>query len=197
MRGSKFLDLVAARSSVRHYDVDRPVSDGHIAAILEAARLAPSASNMQPWRFVVVRDPVVRARLVEQAFSGIYRTSRRIAAPVYLALCGVRGAADIGGRLLGHASYTLTDCGIAGEHAVLAAAELGLGTCWIGMFSRRRARRVLGIPAGVEVVALIALGWPAETQRATPAEKRRKPLSSMAWLDGWGKPFAGGQSERE
>jgi nitroreductase len=196
MSRSVFLDLVAARASVRRFDPDRPVSDEHLAAILEAARLAPSASNSQPWRFVVVRDPAVRARFVEEAFSGLYAVSRRIAAPVFLALCGVHSALELASRAAGHSSYTLTDCGIAGEHAVLAAAELGLGTCWIGMFNRRRARRVLGIPAGVELVALIALGWPARPPRAEAPAKNRKPLSAIAWLDGWGKPFAGGQSER-
>lgn len=196
MPAGAFRDLTAARASVRRYDLARPVSEAALAAILEAARMAPSAENAQPWRFIVVRDPALRARLVAEAFSGVYQRSRRIAAPVYLALCGVRGAVDLGGRLLGHASYTLTDCGIAGEHAVLAAAELGLGTCWIGWFDRRRARRVLGVPAGVELVALIALGWPAEARRAASPEKRRKPLSAIAWLDGWGKPFPGGQSER-
>jgi nitroreductase len=196
MRRSAFHDLVAARSSVRRYDADRPVTDEHLAAVLEAARLAPSAENAQPWRFVIVRDPAVRARLVEEAFSGIYLRSRRIAAPIFLALCGVHGAVDLAGRVLGHSSYTLTECGIAGEHAVLAAAELGLGTCWIGWFDRRRARRLLGIPAGVELVSLIALGWPAEPARATPPSKSRKPLSAIAWLDAWGAPFEAGQSER-
>jgi nitroreductase len=196
MRRFAFLDLVAARSSVRRYESDRPVSDEQLAAILEAARLAPSAENAQPWRFVIVRDPALRARLVEQAFSGIYLRGRRIAAPVFLALCGVRGTVDLAGRAAGHSSYTLTDCAIAGEHAVLAAVELGLGTCWIGMFDRRRARRVLGVPAGVELIALIALGWPAEPSRTEAPAKRRKPLSAIAWLDGWGRPFDGGQSER-
>jgi len=196
MPAGAFRDLTAARASVRRYDLARPVSEAALAAILEAARMAPSAENAQPWRFIVVRDPALRARLVAEAFSGVYQRSRRIAAPVYLALCGVRGAVDLGGRLLGHASYTLTDCGIAGEHAVLAAAELGLGTCWIGWFDRRRARRVLGVPAGVELVALIALGWPAEPHPATQRTKGRKPLSAIVWLDGWGKPFPGGQSER-
>jgi nitroreductase len=196
MSRSAFHDLVASRSSVRHYDLDRPVSDEHLTAILEAARMAPSATNAQPWRFVIVRDPAVRARLVEEAFSGIYLATRRVAAPVFLALCGVRGAVDIGARAIGHSSYTLTECGIAGEHAVLAAVELGLSTCWIGMFNRRRARRVLGIPAGVDLIALIALGWPAGPSHAAPREKRRKPLSEIARLDGWGKPFSGGQLER-
>ena len=195
MHRSAFFDLAATRSSVRRYHPDRPVSDEHLAAILEAARLAPSASNVQPWRFVVVRDPAVKARFVEEAFSGIYQGSRRIVAPVYLALCGVHGAMDVASRAAGHASYTLTDCGIAGEHAVLAAADRGLGTCWIGMFDRRRARRLLGIPGGVNLIALIALGWPAEPARAAQPVERRKPLSAIAWLDAWGAPFCGGQSE--
>ena len=93
-----FLRLAAMRSSVRRYLADRPVGDADIAAILEAARLAPSAENAQPWRFVIVRDPALRLRLVEEAFSGIYRRSRRIDAPVFLALCGVHGAVDLAGQ---------------------------------------------------------------------------------------------------
>ena len=189
-----FLRLAAMRSSVRRYLADRPVGDADIAAILEAARLAPSAENAQPWRFVVVRDPALRLRLIEESFSGIYRRSRRIDAPVFIALCGVHGAVDLAARAAGHSSYTLTDCGIAGEHVVLAAADRGLGTCWIGMFDRRRARRVLGIPAGVNLIALIALGWPADPAREAPPVKGRKPLSAIAWSDRWGEPFAGDQS---
>jgi nitroreductase len=192
--GPVFLRLAAMRSSVRRYLADRPVGDGEIAAVLEAARLAPSAENAQPWRFVVVRDPSVRQRLVDEAFTGIYRRSRRIDAPVFFALCGVHGAVDLAGRVAGHASYTLTDCGIAGEHVVLAATDLGLGTCWIGMFHRRRARRVLGIPTGVNLIALIALGWPADPPREGPPAKGRKSLSAIAWTDRWGSPFVGGQS---
>jgi nitroreductase len=196
MRRSVFRDLVAARTSERRYRLDRPVSDEHLLAILEAARLAPSAENAQPWRFVVVRDPVVRTRLVEEAFSGLYLRSRRINAPVFLALCGVHGAVDRAGRLTGHCSYTLTDCGIAGEHAVLAAAELGLGTCWIGWFDRRKAQRVLGIPARVDLIALIAVGWPADPTRTAPPARKRKPLSAIAALDAWGTPLPADQSER-
>jgi len=194
MLRSAFLQLAALRASVRDYDPDRPVSDEHLLTVLEAARLAPSAENAQPWRFVVVRDPAVRSRLVKEAFSGIYLRSRRNSAPVFLALCGVHGAVDLAGRAAGHSSYTLTDCGIAGEHAVLAATELGLATCWIGMFDRRRTRRLLGVPAGVDVIALIALGWPAQPAHAVQPAQHRRPLSAIAWLDAWGAPFPDGQS---
>jgi nitroreductase len=192
--GPGFLRLAAMRSSVRRYRADRAVGDGEITAVLEAARLAPSAENAQPWRFVVVRDPSVRQRLVEEAFSGVYRRSRRIDAPVFFALCGVHGAVDLAGRMAGHASYTLTDCGIAGEHVVLAAADLGLGPWWVGLSGGRRARGVRGIPAGVDLIALIALGWPADPARETPPAKGRRSLSAIAWTDRWGTPFVGGQS---
>ena len=81
------------------------------------------------------------------------------------------------------------DCGIAGEHLVLRAAELGLGTCWIGWFNRRDARRALGAPFHVQVVSLIAVGYPAEGQRRR--KKVRKPLASILWLDAWGTRFPG------
>lgn len=178
--------LAARRASVRHFDLSRPVPEELLKEILEAARLAPSAENAQPWRFIVIDEPDIRTRLVQECFKGIYAFTRRVQAPVYLALCGVRGLTDRGGRLLTSVSYTYIDCGIAGEHAVLAATELGLGTCWIGLFDRRRARKLLGVPRGVELVALIALGWPADPTRKPPATRGRKPLAAIAWHGSWG-----------
>ena len=83
------------------------------------------------------------------------------------------------------AMYQL-DCGIAGEHLVLRAAELGLGTCWIGWFNRRAARRALGAPAHVQVVCLISVGYPADGAAARTRPRPRKPLADIAWLDSWG-----------
>jgi nitroreductase len=181
-----FARLVASRTSVRRFDRSRPVTGAVLRAVLEAARHAPSADNAQPWRFVVVDDPVLRERLVEKCFAGLYARTRRIQAPAYIALCGVRGAVDRGGRLLTSVSYTLMDCGIAGEHAVLAATELGLGTCWIGWFNRRQARALLGVPAGVDVLALIAIGWPAAGPIHPVARPHgRKSLAAIAWRNRW------------
>ena len=87
------------------------------------------------------------------------------------------------------------DCGMAGEHLVLQAAELGLGTCWIGWFNRRAARKVLGVPWHVQVVALIAVGYPRAD--ASPRKRPRNPLASMLWLDSWGKSFPGAESYGE
>ncbi len=183
MRSSPFLALVRARTSVRRYD-PRPVPLEDVLSCTEAARLAPSAENLQPCRYVVAHDPAVRDRLARAAFSGIYLPTRFAAkAPVIVAVCTGRFR-----PIQGKASDQV-DCGIAGEHLVLRAVELGLGTCWIEWFDRYGARRALGVPRSMKVVALIALGYP---DGGLPRKERaRKPLSAIAWLDGWGKPWPG------
>ncbi len=185
-----FRELVGLRASVRRYDVDRPVPEEALQRILECARLAPSAENTQPWRFVVVSDPAARDRLARACFSGIFLPTRfAAAAPVLLALCADRVSVERAGEaVLGTALHQL-DCGIAGEHAVLAAAELGLGTCWIGWFDKRAAKKVLGVPVRVDVIALIAMGYPR--QDVVPRAKPRRPLSAIAFRDRWGAPFEG------
>ena len=185
MSSSAFMDLVRSRASVRRYD-PRPVALEAILSAVEAAHLAPSAQNTQPWRFVVVCDPESLQRLARAAFSGIYLPSRFAArAPVIVALCASRVR-----PIQGKASYQL-DCGIAGEHLVLRAAELGLATCWIEWFDRRGARRSLGVPPLVEVVALITMGYPG--MPATERRRVRRPLSSIVWLDEWGKRYPGSE----
>jgi nitroreductase len=187
--GFSFLKLVERRFSLRRYDADRRLSDHDLLFIFEAARLAPSAENSQPWRFVIVRDPAVRARLARECFSGMYLPTRFAGeAPAIVALCANRARIikRAGELILQTALYQL-DCGIAGEHLALAAAERGIGSCWIGWFNKRKARKVLGLPPYIEVVALIALGYPRE---GTPARRKiRQPLSSIVSLDRWGEPF--------
>ena len=181
--------VILARSSVRRYDA-RTVSDEHILSVVEAARLAPSASNSQPWRFVVVKDPQTRDALARRCFSGIFLPTRFAAsAPVIIVLCAERaGTVELAKSIRDSAMYQL-DCGIAGEHMVLRAAELGLGTCWIGWFNRRGARRAINAPRHVRVVSLIAMGFPAAD---VPVRKKvRKPLNSILWLDSWGKSYSG------
>jgi nitroreductase len=165
------------------------VPEEALRGILECARLAPSADNSQPWRFVVVADPAARDGLARACFSGIYLPTRfAAAAPVILALCADRAKVleRAGETVLGTALHLL-DCGIAGEHVALAAAEQGLGTCWIGWFDKKAAKRVLGVPAHVDVVALMAMGYPREGFGHRP--RRRQPLSAMAFRDRWGEPF--------
>ncbi len=189
MKGSSFMALVKNRRSLRRYDPKRGVSNESIHALIEAARLAPSADNSQSWRFVVARDPAVRETLSRECFSGVFRPTRFASkAPVIIAICADRTRLVLraGELFLRTALYQL-DCGIAGEHIVLAAAALGLGTCWIGWFNRKKAKKILKIPPRLKIIALIAVGYPPKDTGAK--EKVRKPFSSIASLDAWGKPF--------
>jgi len=170
-------EVVLKRRSVRKF-IDRPVEREKIEACLEAARLAPSADNVQPWRFIVVDDPDVRQRLAEAAFSGIYKICRfAAAAPVLIVILA---RPDIVTNRLGNAlqrtRFYLIDIGIAGEHLVLAATEKGLGTCWIGWFNKGRVRKFFSIPRKLDIVAMIALGYPDPTDLTS---KRKRTLSEI------------------
>jgi nitroreductase len=179
-----FFDLCAARYSLRRF-ADRPVARELITRCLEAARLAPSASNAQPCRYVVFDDPVRREELARVAFRGVYSASARFSAvPVIVALL-IKPTSTLGqlGNALLRTHLQLIDAGIAGEHFVLQAQELGLGTCWIGWFDHRAVRRFLGSRArGLVPVGLIAVGYPP-TEALPPARKRRDLAAISGWND--------------
>ncbi len=176
-----FQQLVRNRRSVRKF-LERPVEREKILACIEAARLAPSASNVQPWRFLIIDDPALKMRFAKKAFSGIYSATRFASqAPVLiLVLARLDLWANRLGRQVQGISYYLIDSGIAGEHLVLQAEELGLGTCWIGWFSLKRARRFFSIPRKYKIVALLAMGY---HDLKPQAEKPRKKLEEIAWFN--------------
>lgn len=180
-----FLRLCQTRCSVRRF-AERPVPRSLIEYCAEAARLAPSAENAQPWRFVVFDDETTRSQVARAVFRGIYAPSAKFAkAPVLVALIIKENI--VTNRLAGAVQGTpfqLVDAGIAGEHFVLAAAELGLGTCWIGWYDGRALSRFLGLSkGGYRPVCLIALGYPAENQ-SPPAGRRRRPLRDILFWNG-------------
>jgi nitroreductase len=148
---------------VRKY-TQQPVSRDSIAACVEAARLAPSAENVQPWRFIVLDDPGSKNEFCDQVTGGIYRPSRfiRNAPAVVVILAKLDLVANLLGRGVQGTQFYLLDIGIAGEHLVLQAQELGIGTCWIGWFNAKKAARSLGLSGRYRVVSLIAMGYPAE-----------------------------------
>jgi nitroreductase len=185
MEESPFLTLCRARRSVRRFS-DRPVEKEKIELCLEAARLAPSADNVQPARFVVFDDPTAKAKLADAVFGGVFASSARFArAPVLVALLIKEHL--LVNKLAGAAQGTqfqLIDAGIAGEHFVLAAVEQELGTCWIGWYNGRALAKHLGINGrGFRPMTLIALGYPADD--APNPEKKRRPLSDTA---SWNSP---------
>jgi nitroreductase len=173
------LDVIRHRKSVRDFQ-DRPVEREKIMMCLEAARLAPSACNSQPWKFIVVDDEQLKNRLCRAAFSGIYlMNSFCKEAPVIVVVVSERARflAMIGGLFRG-TKYYLIDIGIAGEHFVLQAEELGLGTCWIGWFNERAVKSILHIPKDKKIDILIALGY-YDTERVR-SKHDREPMDKIA-----------------
>lgn len=176
-----FQQLVNGRRSIRRY-LPRPVEREKILTCLEAARLAPSAENAQTWRFVVIDDPDLKSRFAKEAFSGIYSRTRFAAeAPVLiLILAKLDFLANRLGRQIQKVPFFMIDIGIAGEHIVLQAEELGLGTSWIGWFHMRKARKVLKVPRKYKIVSLMTLGY---YEKKPSREQKRKPLEDIAWFN--------------
>jgi nitroreductase len=152
--------------------------------ILEAARLAPSACNQQPWRFAVVRDLDLKRRIVEEGFLPGIKMTWAIDAPVHVVIGMERSfvthriAASVSG-----VNYPWVDIGIAGEHLVLAATELGLGTCWIGWIKPRVVGRIVGWPASITPVVVITVGFASDLDAAIPSSSMRKPLNELVrWM---------------
>lgn len=173
-----FLDLVRKRRSTRSF-LPNPVEREKIERCLEAARLAPSACNGQPWRFIVVESQPLKDNLVEKAFSGPHKmNSFAIKAPVIVAVVTLptKTAASLAG-FFRRLSYPLIDIGIACEHFVLQATEEGLGTCWIGWFNERAVKNSLTLKGLERVHILLAVGY---CEREPLASGKRKNLEEMS-----------------
>lgn len=166
-------DAITIRKSVRAY-LDKPVEEEKLNAVLEAARLAPSASNRQEWRFVIVRDKEVRSKVAMAAGQQMFVAQ----APVIIAAC-----AETDGHLMtcGEACYPI-DVAIALDHLTLRAVELGLGTCWIGKFNADEVKKILGIPDEIKVVQLMPLGYPVEPDAV---QKKRRAFAEIVKFDRW------------
>lgn len=177
------METIARRVSCRAYRPD-PVPREHLAQMLEAARLAPSACNKQPWRFAVVRAGELRRRIVEEGFLAGIRMDWALDAPAHIVI-GMETSFlthRLGAALSGVA-YPWVDIGIAGEHMVLAATELGLGTCWIGWIKPRAIARIVNWPRSIKPTAVITVGHPLDPSAATSPALRRRPIEELAtWL---------------
>ena len=161
-----FFELIQTRYSVRAYKPD-PIEDEKLQLILEAARLAPTAANRQPFQILVLKTAGRQAEL-----RPIYPRDWFLQAPLLLCACGIPAQNWV--RRDGK-NYNDVDVTIAMDHLILAAASLGLGTCWIAAFDPSAARQILHLPEGVEPVAFSPLGYPADA----PRPKQRKPLSEL------------------
>ncbi len=179
-----FPDLVSKRQSVRKYS-SRPVSKPDIEKCLEAARFAPSASNSQPWKFIVVDEPELRFKVADATVSkGIPVNKFARQAPVLLVIVIERPAfiTRMAGKIK-HKDFEWTDLGITAEHFCLQATELGLGTCMIGWFDENRIMELLQVPKSKRIGLVITLGYPSENYLMR--KKIRKPASKIISYNKW------------
>ncbi len=169
----EYSELIAARYSVRAYRPD-PVEEEKLQLVLEAARLAPTAANRQPIQLIVMHT---EGR--QEEIGRIYRRPWFVQAPLVIAVCAISSQAWV--RESDRFNARLIDAAIVADHLILAATNLGLGTCWIAAFNVEAARNVLCLPAEVEPVIFTPLGYPADA----PGPKDRKPLSELVRFEHW------------
>jgi nitroreductase len=165
------LESIRKRYSCRAYQ-DRPIEQEKLDCIFESAQLAPSAKNLQDWRFVAVTDKETKRKLAEAANNQMFLEK----ADVIIVACSNSSELMRCGQALGP-----IDVAIALEHIALQAAEIGLATCWIGSFYPEKVRAVLGIPEDIAVIELMALGYPADK----PRQLRREPMEKILCYEQW------------
>ena len=168
----EFYDVIKKRKSIRKYKPD-PIPDDVLNRILDAGRIAPSAKNYQPWHFIVIKDPEVKKRVAEAS------RGQHWMADADVIVCGCALMDVAWGRMGGYMSSFAVDLSIALEHMILAAANEGLGTCWIGAFDEKQVKEVLQVPENVRVVALTPIGYPAQEAK----DRGRKDLKEIISYD--------------
>jgi nitroreductase len=165
------LEAIRKRYSCRSYQ-DKSIEQDKLDCILEAARLAPSARNMQDWRFVVVTDKTIKS----QVAATTNRPDVFAKAGAIIAACSNSDYVMRCGQAIGP-----IDISIALEHISLQAADLGLGTCWIGSFDADKVRQILAIPQDVNIIELMTIGYPADNK----PEPKREPIEKIVCYDTW------------
>lgn len=172
-----FLKLVMARQSDRAYDNSRPVETDKLERILEAARMAPSACNAQPWRFVVITDQELAAK-IGKATVGFGMNKFAKDAPVHILI--IEESANISSLLGGKVKnkhFPLIDLGIAAAHISLAAESEGLGSCILGWFDEKEIKQLANIPPSKRLLLDIIIGYPAKEKRKKIRKVKEKVIS--------------------
>ena len=171
------IETIKCRRSVRSYRPEE-VTDEILVKLLEAARLAPSAMNFQPWRFIVVRSEEKKTRIANSGFFGRFMTQ----APVVIVACGDT-----------RSNYYIHDTCIALEHIVLYATSIGLGTCWIVSYDEKTIKEMLDIPEKFSIVAILSIGYSLEEKDLVGSFlhlfRPKKMLRQIAFYEEFGKPL--------
>lgn len=165
-------EAIKKRRSIRRFDSSRQISEEQIEKLLEAARWAPSAGNLQSWFFVVVKDQETKEKLVEAAWGQDFIAE----VPVVIVSCAdlKRSASRYGDR--GETLYAIQDTTIASQNICLTATEMGLGTVWVGAFAEEEVSRILELPENLHPIAILPIGYPAESPPPPP----RRPIKEIS-----------------
>ena len=164
------LEAIKGRRSIRAFK-SQAVSTEIVEKLIDAARWAPSAGNIQPWEFIIVRNPEIKRNLAKAALNQSFIEE----APVVIVVCADEIRSSQGYGVRGKTLYCIQDTAAATQNIHLVAYSLGLGTCWVGAFNEEEARKILEIPQGVRPVAIIPVGYPAEK----PPARNRRPLNQI------------------
>jgi nitroreductase len=159
------LDAIKGRRSIRAFKSKEVLLEA-VEKLIEAAMWAPSAGNIQPWEFIIVRKPEIKQKLVEAALNQEYIAE----APVVIVVCANESRSSARYGVRGKTLYCIQDTAAAIQNIHLAAYSFGLGSCWIGAFDEEEAREILKIPEGVRPVAIIPVGYAAKSP--SPRQKR-------------------------
>jgi len=168
----EFTERIKERYSVRGYK-DDPVEEGELQQILEAARLAPTAANLQPFQLIIIHTEGRKEELRR-----IYNRDWFVQAPLIIVACSIPSKAWV---RRDKANYGVVDVAIVMDHIILEAANLGLGTCWVGAFDPQATREILNLPEGVDPIVMTPLGYPD----APPRPTERKPLDELVRYESW------------
>ena len=172
IEGKEILELILKRQSDRKYS-DKPVEEDKLERIIKAGRMAPSACNAQPWKFVVVTDPALISKLAEAASARLLGMNSFVGqAPVLIVIVreNPNFSSKVGGTIK-NKDYSHIDIGIAAENICIQAKAENLGSCMIGWFDEKQVRTILGIPSSKRVELIITVGYSLSEHR----EKKRKP----------------------
>jgi nitroreductase len=168
-----FQKAITERKSIRKYNTNKAIPEDVLIRIFEAARIAPSACNIQPSHFIVITDPAVKEQMKE-----VYPKDWFWTAPLIIAGCVDTKTSY---KRKDGKDFSEVDLTIAMDHLILSASNEGLGTCWIGAFDNDKAREILKIPGHVNIIAMTPLGYPAEH----PSERPRKNLDEILHANCW------------
>ncbi|MEM2099209.1 MAG: nitroreductase family protein [Candidatus Bathyarchaeia archaeon] len=168
-------EAIRNRRSIRAFK-EKDIDEETVVKLIEAASWAPSAGNLQPWHFIIVRTSTVKSKLAQSASQSFIEK-----APVVIVVCADEKRAKLGYGLRGETLYCIQDTAAATQNILLTAYSLGLGACWVGAFNEEAAKKAINAPKEIRPVAIIPVGYPAEQ----PAPRSRKPISQIIRNEGF------------